>query len=230
MSGSTSNAALNCNGWPSSIFRSVTCGCETGCSFCFSTSARKARGMSASTTSLRISSAKRLRTTPAGTLPLRKPGIRASLEYFCTIVSVSRRTSSAGISMESSRWQAFGAGGVLVSGELKWTSSGGGSGCNSTYDYKVEDGRGSNGGAKRYEGNLRRAIETHGRIDQADTATCVELKLADAVQTFGILSRQRGQDQRPDERKLHLASMGVSGELKIDCATRDIVGNVRFVG
>ena len=43
------------------------------------------------------------RMTEAGTWPTRKPGRRAIFWYFCTKVSVSRVTSSAGISISNSR-------------------------------------------------------------------------------------------------------------------------------
>src|SRR5882762_11303183 len=75
-------------------------GWETGLSPDLTIDSRKYLGTRASTTSLVISSEKRVRTMLAGTLPLRNPGTRACLEYCWTIASRCWATTSAGISTE----------------------------------------------------------------------------------------------------------------------------------
>src|SRR5580692_3731151 len=104
MVGITSKLALKRRGSPSCTCRSVTRGCETGVSPSLSVSLRKYRGTRASTTSLLMPSAKRCLITEAGAWPVRKPGMRASFWYFWIRVSVSRATSSAGISTWISRF------------------------------------------------------------------------------------------------------------------------------
>ena len=101
--GMISKAAVKRSGSPSCACRSVTRGCETGVSPWRCVSACRVCGMSFSTTSCLISPANCLRMSDAGTLPLRKPGMRASFWYLATICSVSLATTSAGTSAVISR-------------------------------------------------------------------------------------------------------------------------------
>jgi hypothetical protein len=78
-----------------------------------------------------------------------------------------------------------------------------------------------------------RAVQAEGQAYGADAAVDVELHLIEAVETFGVLFAHGRQDERTQERKPDLTSVGVTGEHQVDeMAARvgdDLVGEVGFV-
>jgi len=72
--------------------------------------------------------------------------------------------------------------------------------------------------------HLGAAVEAHWNVNRADADVGVEDEVPDAVQAGGVFVRQRGKEERPDERDPDLATVGVAGKLK----PYGIMG--RFVG
>ena len=79
---------------------------------------------------------------------------------------------------------------------------------------------------ERDDCDLGGAVEPNGKADGANAAVDVELHLVEAVVAFRVFQAHGRQDERPQEGKSDLATVGVSGKHEVDEGATGVGANV----